>query len=255
MDWEKRKLIYDASYYDEGLPGHYTDWWWTDLSVWGPRARVVYEVATPSTALVCGCAKGSLVKTLHSIYGVDATGFDLSQFAIDTTPYPEIRDRLSVVDLAMETLPIADKSMDVVTCYDFLEHNDDAALENVIAELSRVCNRYILIRTPMDNLMEEEATALVSQTTGLPFSQREKILRQVFPGKELIPDEANIEHPNTMSRKQWCSLFDDDFTEVYLDSYFYDIMMGSNPECKTPVLPFYDTIVLRCKNGEKSSTG
>lgn len=247
MNWEERKSIYNKDYFDGELPGHYRDWWWTDFSVWGPRARVVYEAFRPMTALDAGCAKGSLVKFLHGIYGVNAYGFDLSQYAIDTTPYQDIRDRLMVVDLAQERLAFDDRFFDVVMLYDFLEHNDDEHIGNICDEIMRIAKSYILIRSPIINADPELLTAFCKRVADLPFMDKLRLLHSEPYYNEWNPNPDNTEHPNAMPREAIVKLFPP-FREIYLDSYFYNIQMGSNPEHQTPVLPFFDTIVLKRKS-------
>lgn len=243
MNWKERKAIYNEEYYDGDLEGHYRDWWWTDFAVWGPRARVVYEAFRPESVLVCGCAKGSLVKFLRGVYGIDAKGFDLSSYAIESTPYKDISDYLLVHDLAVEPLPYDDHEFDVVTCYDFIEHNDNDHIQFVVSEVARVAKRIILIRSPMVNLNEQRSAELIQLTLGLPYKQRDRILKSNGYWNPLSLDPSNAEHPNTLERGSIAMLFDE-FSEIYLDSYFYDIMMGSNLDRQTPVLPFYDTMVL-----------
>ena len=240
--WHQRKAFYTPDYFDGELEGHYRKWWWTDVSVWGPRARLVYEAFKPANALVCGCAKGSLVKFLHGVYGVDAKGFDLSQYAINTTPYPDIRDRLLVLDLALEYLPFGDESFDVVACFDFLEHNDGDHLQHVCDEVARVAKKIILIRSPIAAISDSEAAEIVNETKGLAIGQRFAALALREGYREWEPDASNLEHPNNRGRKDICRSFRE-FVEVFLEPYLYDITMGNgaNP---TPVLPFYDSVVL-----------
>jgi SAM-dependent methyltransferase len=244
MTWEERKQQYNKEYFDGNLPGHYSDWWWTDFAVWGPRARVVFEAFRPKSVLVCGCAKGSLVKFLVGIYGVDAYGFDLSEYAINTTPYPDIRHRLSVLDLACEALPFEEGKFDVVTCYDFLEHNDSEHIRHVCSEVCRVARKYILLRMPIVHLDDAVAFDLQQRTRGLPYADRMRMLSNEPRKTILSADVENSEHPSTLGREATIAMFQPAFFEMHLDSYYYDILMGSDPEKATPVLPFYDTIVL-----------
>lgn len=241
--WEQRKRIYNRNYFDGNLPGHYRKWWWTDFAVWGPRARAVYEAFKPENALVCGCAKGSLVKFLFGIYGVDAVGFDLSYYAIETTPYPEIRGRLMVHDLALEKLRFPDRQFDVVLCFDFLEHQDTEHYDFVCRELSRVAGGHVLIRQPIVNLPPQQYQDLLNRTAGMQMEDRMAVLRAEDGYAEFQPSEAEVEHPQTRSRAEIASSFLE-FREISLEPYLYDILMGSDPTCQTQVLPFCDTIVL-----------
>lgn len=241
ISWDDRKAIYTPEYFDDSNGGGFNRQWWEQVEVWGPRARVVWEAFHPSSALVCGCAKGSLVKFLEAIYGVDAYGFDLSDYAISSCPYPEINQRLLVLDAALRSWPYDTDSMDICTCFDFLEHNPEEFIPHIIGELKRITCNYILIRSPLLSVSTEVAKKIFGRTAGFPYDKRVEIVKMMGQHKEWSPDANNIEHPNNKKREDWVSLFAPEFSEVFLDSYYYDIKMG----VIWPVIPFYDTIVLR----------
>jgi len=241
MNWEDRKKVYNSDYYDGELENHYREWWWTDLSVWFPRAMVVKEAFLPQKVLDCGCAKGSLVKFLRS-YNIESHGFDLSEYAINATPFPEIKPFLFVLDCAENDIPFADNFFDVVCCFDILEHNDDDHLPLVINRIARVSKKHILIRQPFYNFPDNNIVEFNKAMRNKPLIERWSELRH-WGAAKLKVETDNIEHPNTIEREYLISLVSG-FKEVFLNPVYYDILMGSDLDKCVPVLPFYETIVL-----------
>lgn len=244
MNWEERKKYYDKEYYDGLLEGHYRDWWWSDISVWGTRALVIREAFIPKTVLDCGCAKGSLVKFLRQMYNIEAYGFDLSEYAIKNTNFPEISQALFILDVAENDIPFGDRYFDVSCCFDIIEHNDNDHIQLVCDRIKKVTNKYILIRQPILDVPLDIQYSLHKQLRGKPLIERFNAVKYY---SYVLANAENIEHPNTRTREQVIELFRDEFTEIFLDPFYYDIVMGSDDTCVTPVLPFYDTIVLQRK--------
>lgn len=56
----------------------------------------------------------------------------------------------------IRAVPFADASFDLVVCTEVLEHLDDATLCASIAELQRVCQRYILLTVPWQQRVDNE---------------------------------------------------------------------------------------------------
>lgn len=242
MDWEERKKYYDSDYYDTDKKPPYRDWWWTDPMVWSPRAKAIKSVFNPSSVLDCGCAKGSLVKYLFSLYDIDAIGFDLSEDAINDCPFPEIRQRLLIHDIALGKLPYPDKNFDLSVCVDFFEHQDDEHLDIVIEEIERLTARIILIRQPFFDVNTGDPTKFLYEMLGRNLETRWHLFRK-YGAKELKKDSNNIEHPNTITRAELLAKFKD-FQEIECNAYLYDVVMGSTCAEMSHVFPFYETIVL-----------
>lgn len=238
MNWEDRKKYYNKRYYDDQIEGKpYAEWWWTDDNVWIPRAKLVVEAFSPTSVLVCGCAKGSLVHAILREYNIDAYGFDLSEYAINTCPYDNIRNRLIVQDIALQPLPFNDLKFDVSVCFDFFEHQDNEHIQTVCNEIQRVTNRTILVRQPFYKV--DDPKHYISALKGASFNER--LSELVSDGiEEFMPDQNNIEHPNTMPRQMFIKMFGE-FVEGRLDPQYYDMLMGDNIN---PVLPFWESMVL-----------
>lgn len=129
---------YDRSYYEDGTKCGYKGYTWERLrSMFEPTAKHIVTTFHPQRLLDCGCAKGFLVKSVCDL-GVTAEGCDISKYAISQSPVPT---RVRVADIT--DLPYEDRSFDVVTCLDTLEHLDHP--EEAIGELRRVSSKWILI--------------------------------------------------------------------------------------------------------------
>ena len=234
VPWEERKQLYDAAFFDKD------NWWWSNIQFWSARAKAVCSATNPKTVLDCGCAKGSLVKFLVDL-GVNSFGFDLSEYAINTTPYPEIRERLFCLDLALEELPFTALSVDVTCCFDFLEHQDDRHIEIVVSRIKEVTQRIVLIVQPFYPIRGFDVQSEVHRATdGLPLFERWAVLRGMGI-HEVQPNPANGPHPNERPRRNVLELFRPEFTEMELESPLYDFCESADG---LHMLPFYDTLVL-----------
>src|SRR5271165_7322355 len=93
-----------------------------------------------ANALDVGCATGYLVEVLRE-RGIDAEGCDLSPFAVDH-PAPGVAGHLRVVNL-FAGLPWEDRSFELVTALEILEHLPPDRVPTAIRELARVCGGYL----------------------------------------------------------------------------------------------------------------
>lgn len=109
----------------------------------GVAQRLVATLA-PSRTLDVGCAKGLLVQALLE-HGVDAYGFDISEYAIESA-HPDVRDRLSV---GSATEPIEGR-YDLISCIEVLEHLSPPEAQIAIDQICRATDRVLLSSTPGD---------------------------------------------------------------------------------------------------------
>lgn len=109
----------------------------------GVAAAIVAQL-NPRTVLDAGCAKGFLVAALRE-RGVDAVGFDLSEFAISDAP-ASARPHVRVGSL---TEPI-EGTYDLVTCIEVIEHLDPADGHTAVANLAAASDRLLLSTTPSE---------------------------------------------------------------------------------------------------------
>jgi len=131
---------YDREYYELGTKSGYRDYSWKRLgSMFQSTAKHIVNHFHPARLLDVGCAKGFLVKSLVDL-GIDAEGLDVSEYAISHC-HPDVKPRVRLGDIA--DLPYGDKSFDVVTCLDVLEHLDHP--EIAVKDLERVSTKWILV--------------------------------------------------------------------------------------------------------------
>ncbi len=139
--------LYDASYYahyySEGDRVAYErrEPW---LSFFAAVAeRIVADIA-PSSALDIGCAHGFLVEALRD-RGVDASGFDVSEFAISQVR-EDVRPHCRVGDVLQ---PIPGR-YDLVVCIEVLEHLEERDADVAVANICAVTDDVLFTSTPVD---------------------------------------------------------------------------------------------------------
>ena len=114
-----RSEDYSSTYYNDAHLGGYDNYTW-DNEEWRTfflsLADRVVGIANPRTVLDVGCARGLLVQALAA-KGVDATGIDISEYAIDSA-HDDVRHRLRVTSAKD---PVGER-YDLVSCIEVLEH-------------------------------------------------------------------------------------------------------------------------------------
>ncbi|MFW2382935.1 MAG: methyltransferase domain-containing protein, partial [Acidimicrobiales bacterium] len=114
------------------------------LSFFGLVADNIIADLRPQRVLDAGCAHGFLVESLRD-RGVEAVGFDISEFAISQVPdkYREFVRIGSLLD------PIEGK-YDLITCVEVLEHLPPQDARTAIRHLTNAADRVLLSTTPYD---------------------------------------------------------------------------------------------------------
>lgn len=135
---------YDAEYYEHSLGDPYR---W-DVPSWKHHfaviaAFVVREFA-PRTVLDVGCGVGFFVAALRAD-GVDARGFDISEFAISQVP-SELRPYCYVGSV---TEPIEGR-YDLISCIEVLEHLPPALADRALDNLTSHTDRVLFSSSPVD---------------------------------------------------------------------------------------------------------
>lgn len=97
-------------------------------------AETLAERFAPKRVLDIGCAEGYLVYAFYNL-GIEAYGVDISQYAISHSP-GQVREFLFKIDVDCEALPFENKTFDVVTAIDIVEHLQN--YEKTICEIGRV---------------------------------------------------------------------------------------------------------------------
>lgn len=105
------------------------------------RAEILKSLIPPDvkTILDVGCGSGVVTNKLALAYKVSA--MDISEAALEGVT-------CSKICASITSIPFEDRSFDLVSCNEVLEHLCDADLSMGISELLRTAARYILISVP-----------------------------------------------------------------------------------------------------------
>lgn len=107
-------------------------------------AYVLWRHFDVDRSLDVGCAVGFVVEALREV-GVDARGFDVSQWAVDH-PAAGARGHIARGDLA-DGLPVTG-TVPLVTCLETLEHLPPEAVPGAVAELRRITGSWLVATIP-----------------------------------------------------------------------------------------------------------
>ena len=126
---------YDKVYFTRFMP-EFNDWH-------TGHAKNLRDRTHCRTAVEAGCGVGNITRGLIKV-GVDAYGFDISHYVVDSCP-PELEGKLLWGDvLRKETLP--DRKFDLVIAYDLLEHVPTP--EQSVRNLCSLSSRWMHIKVP-----------------------------------------------------------------------------------------------------------
>ncbi|MBW2674410.1 MAG: glycosyltransferase [Deltaproteobacteria bacterium] len=145
----------DPAYFDVGVGGElgkpYRDpggelkrWGYVQLSTvnwlgWRDVVRGLKEVFNPKRLLDVGTGVGGMVHYAREA-GIEARGCDFSRYAVEH-PFGSARGFLDLADA--RELPYPDRSFDLLTYMDIMEHIYEEDLPRVVSEAQRVSSRYI----------------------------------------------------------------------------------------------------------------
>lgn len=143
MDSSTISGAYGAFYYS-----HYADRPYQRDEVWmeffnSVAARIVRDIG-PATALDAGCALGFLVEALRT-RGVDASGVDLSEYAIEHA-HESVRRHCRVGTLT-EALP---RRYDLIVCIEVLEHLSPVEADKAIENFCKHSDDVLISSTPFE---------------------------------------------------------------------------------------------------------
>ncbi len=132
---------YYANYWGGGGPYERNDRW---LRFFSDVADGLIRDFHPTTVLDAGCAMGFLVEQLRK-KGVDARGFDVSEYAISkvddsAAPYCKVGSLLDPVE----------GRYDLITCIEVLEHLPPDQADAAIANLCSAADMIVMSSTPGD---------------------------------------------------------------------------------------------------------
>ncbi len=134
--------------------GFYNKRWQRPQVSASERERIALSVASiprPCKSLLdVGCGDGRLTLQLREELGCLIVGFDLSTAALASFPNPKCCG-------SADRLPFPDRSFDVVVATEILEHVPEVLYLDVIRELARVADTYILVTVPCCENPDENA--------------------------------------------------------------------------------------------------
>ena len=108
-------------------------------------AYIVWRFFPVTRTLDVGCATGFVVEALREL-GLDASGTDVSQWAVDHAA-AGARGHLFWGDL-LNRLPVADGAFELVTALETLEHLPPDAIPSALRELRRITRGYLVATIP-----------------------------------------------------------------------------------------------------------
>jgi len=127
------------------------------------EAKIYKAHFKPKNALLCGVGMGQRVYALN-VVGVDASGFDISEYAVEQSPYKGVlKEKLFVGDI---TKIDQSKKYDLVVAFDVLEHLTPEQLEAALAQMRGVARKDILISVPVigDPNLDKDPTHIIKET-------------------------------------------------------------------------------------------
>ena len=137
--------LYDAEYYreyDGGVPYTRTEPHW--IHFFNEVADNIVRQIAPKTSFDAGCAIGMLVEALRD-RGVDATGIDLSEWAISQVP-----DALQPYCRVGSITDPIEGYYDLITCVEVLEHLPASEAGTVIENFCTHADAVLFSSTPDD---------------------------------------------------------------------------------------------------------
>lgn len=136
--------LYDAHYYQNccGRPYERNH---EQLRFFGIMAGRLIRAVAPKQMLDVGCALGMLVESLRD-RGVDATGIDISPFAIS-----QVREDIKPFCAVSSILePFPQGHYDFIICMEVVEHLSEADASQAVTNLCRHSDDILLTTSPLD---------------------------------------------------------------------------------------------------------
>lgn len=133
----------DEYFTGEWRHGYTTYTLYTRRNVEGKNPELIKSVLNPKKLLDVGCGPGLLVLMLREI-GVEASGFDASDFALNTAP-EEVKPFLFNGDIL--DIPFGKGEFDVLVCREVLEHLTVLQVARAISEMCRISSDFIYVTT------------------------------------------------------------------------------------------------------------
>lgn len=209
--WVYRRLqsdsFYDRHYFDfhkdVSLESGYAAGY-VDKQDFHDMTALARETFRAERVLEAGCAKGYQVMALRQA-GVEAWGFDLSAYAVETAP-EEVRPWLKVGGCLDMGYP--DSSFDLLLILETLEHVPPTDLDAILEEVRRVASRWVLATMPCDGRTRFGPGHAWTETGPLPYFYDPTV--DLWPFRMLPKDNYGYPHHGHISiasRDYWTELF------------------------------------------------
>jgi len=156
-----------------------------------PIVEAWVKMFSPRNALDVGCGRGTFVAYMRDA-GIEAIGFDFSEWAIGPGRYPRCRPEWLVLHDATKPWPWGDRSFDLVTALDFLEHIYIDDLDFVLRELFRVAGRWVFLQI-----------AIVGGGSGTGIHEKGYVIRKGERPPLELEANAVAGHVTVMPRQWW----------------------------------------------------
>ena len=178
----------------------------------GPIAVAWKEVFKPSNLLDIGAGRGTFIAYAREEAGIEAFGFDFSEWAVGDGRYGQIGETLHKCKAewlrlhdATDPWPYEDNSFDLSVALDFYEHIYEEDLDFVIGELYRVSSKYIFLQIAVAGTGGVKGR----EENGYSFNKGEKVPEGLegcaVAGHVTVKSEAwwldRLEHDDWMLRR------------------------------------------------------
>lgn len=208
VDWEERKTYYGehfftekCNYFEDGKARYDTC---LDFPSWLFRVS-----GNPETVLDCGCATGDLMFGFFRLKrALQVWGFDLSEYAV-SRGITTVKERMFLLDCAMEAIPFPDEYFDLCTAIEFFEHQDDANIERVVEEITGVTKNYIFARQPFTkfNMPVDKRAEFLVGLNAMAHADRLNLIDRIPEITTSVPDPNCPYHPQERGRDFFLDLF------------------------------------------------
>ncbi len=112
-----------------------------DVVLW----KRYFKINNDKKIIFVGCGCGHRIFTATE-FGINAYGFDISKYAIETSNYKDLKDKLKVGDVT-ESIPFKYKFY-FVACKDILEHLEKKDLDNALKNIYNCGEKHFLFIIP-----------------------------------------------------------------------------------------------------------
>jgi len=164
---------------------------WTPALMIANAWKTIFQ---PKNILDAGAGRGTFIAYARDV-GVEAEGFDYSQWAVGEGRYKRCKPEWLKLHDATKPWPYPDRAFDLTTCLDTLEHIYLDDLNSVIDEMLRVAKKWLFLQIAICHPTDR----------GMPYS-----LKKGEPVPIELEGCAVAGHVNVQPEEFWIDRFDRD---------------------------------------------